>query len=53
MRGGICGMETKATPLSPKSARQSAFQVASSVGSFPSRMARMLWAAAVTMVSIM
>ena len=28
LRGGICGRATKAAPVSPKSARQMAFQVA-------------------------
>jgi hypothetical protein len=32
LRGGICGWATKAAPLSPKSARQTAFQVAFALG---------------------
>ena len=32
LRGGICGWATKAMPSSPKSARQTAFQVATALG---------------------
>ena len=46
-------MATKATPLSPKSARQMAFQVASWLGALPSISSRMFCAVAVTMLSIM
>ena len=35
LRGGICGCATKATPPSPKSARQTAFQVARAFGCSP------------------
>ena len=53
LRGGICGSATNATPVSPKSARHTAFQVARVSGSRPSSAARMLCAAAVTIDSIM
>ncbi|EWS64803.1 hypothetical protein Y695_01956 [Hydrogenophaga sp. T4] len=53
LRGGICGSATKAAPVSPKSARQTVFQVAWCVGSLPSSSSRMLCAVAVTMDSIM
>src|SRR5690606_6846353 len=53
LRGGICGWATKATPESPKSARQTAFQVPTSSGSFPRRILPRLCAVAVTMLSIM
>ena len=53
LRGGTCGRATKATPESPKSARQTAFQVAFSCGSLPSSAARMFCAVAVTIDSIM
>ena len=53
LRGGICGSATNAMPVSPRSARQTAFQVAFSVGALPSIAARMLCAVAVTIDSIM
>src|SRR6266581_457932 len=53
LRGGICGRATKAAPVSPKSARQTAFQVARSSGSRPSSWLRMLCAVAATIDSIM
>src|SRR3990167_6578293 len=53
LRGGIWGRAMKAAPRSPKSARHTAFQVAFWVGLNPSSMARMLWAVAVTIDSIM
>jgi hypothetical protein len=52
LRGGICGWATKATPPSPKSARQTAFQVASSAGSLPASSLE-IGGNAVTMLSIM
>ena len=39
LRGGICGSATKATPESPKSARRTAFEVASAFGSSPRKSA--------------
>ena len=53
LRGGICGMATNAAPLSPMSARHTAFQVASAVAGLPSMAALMLAASAPTMDSIM
>src|SRR5690606_33331303 len=53
LRGGICGWATKAMPPSPKSARQTAFQVPTLSGSFPRTILPMLCAVAVTMLSIM
>ena len=41
LRGGICGCATKAMPSSPKSARQTAFQVATACGSSPRSSAAM------------
>ena len=52
-RGGIWGCATKAIPPSPKSARQTAFQVPTLSGSLPRTMLPMLWAVAVTIDSIM
>src|SRR5665647_342809 len=53
LRGGIRGSATKQAPVSPKSARQTAFQVALALGSLPFSSSRMLFAVAVTMDSIM
>src|SRR5690606_20761522 len=53
LRGGICGSATKATPVSPMSARQIAFQLASTVPGLPAMSAWMLRATVVTMDSIM
>ena len=53
LRGGICGSATKATPESPKSARHTAFQVASAFGSLAAQSAPIFRAVAVTMDSIM
>jgi hypothetical protein len=47
LRGGICGKATKATPLSPKSARQTAFQVARAAGGSPAIACSMLRVTAV------
>src|SRR5665811_2600308 len=52
LRGGICGIATNATPPSPKSARQTAFQVASLSAGRPFNSAWMLSTVAVTMDSI-
>src|SRR6185437_13663312 len=48
LRGGICGSATNATPLSPKSARQTAFQVASWLASLPAIRSRIFSATACT-----
>ena len=53
LRGGICGMATKAAPVSPMSARQIAFQVPLAVAGCPAISLAMLCTIAVTMVSIM
>ena len=53
LRGGICGKATKATPVSPMSARQIAFQVASAAAGAPAMADWMLRATAVTIDSIM
>jgi hypothetical protein len=53
LRGGICGSAAKAMPLSPKSARHSAFHVARWLGSLPAIWSRMLATVAVTIDSIM
>ena len=52
LRGGICGWATKATPPSPKSARQTAFQVARAMGRSPRSRLSMFTAVAVTIDSI-
>ena len=53
LRGGICGSATKAAPVSPKSARQTAFQVASAIAGLPAISATILAAVADTIDSIM
>src|SRR3989337_3047819 len=52
-RGGIWGMATNATPVSPISARQTAFHVAFALASSPFMDAFMFWTAAATMLSVM
>src|SRR5512137_2047114 len=53
LRGGICGSATNAMPVSPRSARHTAFHVALCVAGLPSIASRMLCAVAVTIDSIM
>ena len=53
LRGGICGCATKAMPSSPKSARQTAFHVATAFGSWPRSSEPTLAAVAVTIDPIM
>ena len=49
----ICGIATNARPVSPISARQTAFQLPRAVAGCPATSAAMLCTIAVTMVSIM
>src|SRR3972149_4469720 len=51
--GGICGIATNATPVSPISARHTAFHVAIAEACLPSIDALMFRTVAVTMLSIM
>jgi len=53
LRGGICGIATNAAPVSPISARQTAFQVPVSEGALPLISLLILCTMAVTIDSIM